>query len=1399
VGWGGRMRIDNLSLNWNNIRPINGDQKEGFEEFVAQLARIEKIQGAKRFIRKGTPDAGVECYWILEDDSEWAWQAKYFTSYLGGSQWSQINESVKTAIESHPNLAVYIIALPINPADDRKAGRQSLQNKWDSHKQKWQEIAKDKGRTILFTPWWSSDLISILQKRENIDIIRFWFNSDFLSDDWFNKHIKKSVADLQQRYTPELNYQMPIVNIFDGIAKDKKFAKQLFEALDPLLLEINNLTIRDENDDNNKNIKEVKEYAKVLETEYKTIVESSIEYYDFNRITEICNKIQSKLYYFNYKNNDRRYVVTKIIYLLSDFQEFINSVTVKLFTQPYLLIYGEAGIGKSHLMGDIVTLRKSEGKHSLLLLGQQFNTNENPITQILKNLDLDCSFGELLTALSCRAQIEKNRLIIFIDAMNEGKGKEFWPDYFNGFLTEIAQYPWLGLVFTIRDTYLDIIKKNIEFIGNRLLLYEYKGFSQDEYNAVKMFFSFYGIEQPSNPLLNPEFQNPLFIKMYCESLKSKKLTRIPDGFQGISELIDTYINSINDSLWEPKRLNYSRTNNLVLRAINTVIKYMVENKTRWVPFETALEIVESIVTKYVTIKGKFLDELISEGVFSKNLMGERNRNNEYIYFTYERMADHLISKFLIDSSSNLEEDMKSSGHIYQFLTNSEDFPSINSGLVESIAILLPEKTGKEIYEILDITKFPEIGDAFIKSLKWRKLDTITADCRDFIINYILKDGDNFELFIDTIISISTLETHFFNAYFLHNFLLKYSLSDRDAIWTYYLKYKYSETDPVKRIIDWAWNDEKKENVSDESIKLASIILSWFLSSPKRDLRDASTKALISILQNRINILIDVLKLFETVNDPYVYERLFAVAFGCVIRTTQKKQIKNLAEYVFEIIFNKEDEIYPHILLRDYARSIIEYAIYLNLPVSIDISRIKPPYKSHLEIKEFSNEEIEEKYRSTKNNERHGQDSIISSMATESSKRGYGDFGRYIFESNFFDFPVKSEVLSNMAINLIFEKYGYSEKKHGDYELYLPYNGRQSKSSERIGKKYQWMAMHELLARVTDNCKKQYKYDTEDSAPYQGPWDPFVRDIDPTILIKQAGYITKNEKHRQNWWKKDISFNLNCSIDKWLSNEDELSELKSIIKIRDDKEKNWLIIQAYPQWSEKRRIGEKRWEKEEKEVLVQIRSYICKKSDLPKILKWAKGQNFSGCWMPINADKYVLFLRERYWSPAYRYCMEEDSYGNLLDIWEEIKDKNIEKVIAPVIIPTEEYTWEKNTDYSINETFEFILPSKYVFDNLEMKYGDEEGEYNDANNQLICYNPSVKYNTQQYLLIKEEPFIQFLKEHDFEVFWTILGEKQIIGGDFRGFHGRLDFSGIYYLKDNGSIDGSITTFRLPGSI
>lgn len=116
----------------------------------------------------------------------------------------------------------------------------------------------------------------------------------------------------------------------------------------------------------------------------------------------------------------------------------------------------------------------------------------------------------------------------------------------------------------------------------------------------------------------------------------------------------------------------------------------------------------------------------------------------------------------------------------------------------------------------------------------------------------------------------------------------------------------------------------------EQARKLLILCGWLLSSSNRILRDYTSQAMIEILRNEFDLCIVLLKAFAGVNDPYILERLYGVVFGtCCKRIKEKNQAYLiLAEYVYSTIFDQET-VYPDILLRDYARLIIERFLWEN--------------------------------------------------------------------------------------------------------------------------------------------------------------------------------------------------------------------------------------------------------------------------------------------------------------------------------------------------------------------------------------------------------------------------------------------------------------------------------------
>src|SRR5260370_30876935 len=126
-----------MSLHWQDLRPWQGSQNTAFEELCCQVAAHESVPSGSHFIRKGAPDAGVECFWQLPNADEWAWQAKFFPTSLEDGQWRQLDESVRTALEKHPRLTSYTVCLPIDRQDPRIDRQKWFMDKWNERVDKW--------------------------------------------------------------------------------------------------------------------------------------------------------------------------------------------------------------------------------------------------------------------------------------------------------------------------------------------------------------------------------------------------------------------------------------------------------------------------------------------------------------------------------------------------------------------------------------------------------------------------------------------------------------------------------------------------------------------------------------------------------------------------------------------------------------------------------------------------------------------------------------------------------------------------------------------------------------------------------------------------------------------------------------------------------------------------------------------------------------------------------------------------------------------------------------------------------------------------------------------------------------------------------------------------------------
>lgn len=914
-----------MSLEWNKLRSWHGSHASAFEELCCQLAAYEEHPPGSTFIRKGTPDAGIECFWTLKTGEEKGWQAKFFTAPPTSTQWGEIDESVRSVLDKHPNIGTYTICLAVDRSDARVQGTTSFLDRWTNRVEKWKLWAAEKGSTVDFLYWGTHEIAERLARDEHRGRHYFWFREELFNLQWFERRLEEALASVGPRYTPELNVKLPISGLFDGLARSQQFFIKYQKAYGDIGKGLQGVAFKNNGKDIDATFTVLRNHLENLVKHAKKSENGGMTQFDWesmrtqaDKAVEIVEEIQHLLqapedgkHYakeqsaqLSQSRDHARYSAAKLAENVRAFSTFINSKTADLANRPALLLVGEAGTGKTHLFSDAAKHHIKGGASAILLLGTQFR-NEEPWGQILRLLALSCTKEEFLGALQASAEISGRRALIFIDAINEGEARRMWATYLPSILATIAWYPWIGVAVSVRGSYERLTIPD-GVVPERMCRAVHYGFMDHEYQAAKTFFRYYGIELPTVPMLAPEFQNPLFLQCFCKGLKNRGLTRVPPGMKGITAVFNFFLLSVNEKLAKPEHLDYDHKANLVGSAVKKLAGWLAQRSAYEIPREEAQSICESLLPgrKYEI---SLFRHLISEGIINEGVTYKgHDELEEIVTFSYERLADHLI----LESILNTVQDPRHANMAFTkdnplfYLFEDEDACWMNRGILEALAIQGPERLGKEVFELLPHVRAERVvNEAFLESLLWRDSRLISATCLPYI-QHITFDKYLYETFLNILLTVAANPDHPFNADFLHRNLFRLDMSDRDVQWSTFLHNQYGNELAVDRLIDWAWSEEDKNHIGDESIRLAGKALVWFLTSSNRFLRDRATKALVSLFTSRIHVLLSVIQDFLEVNDLYVKERVFAVAYGCTLRSTNNDAITRLAEAVLFCLSRK---------------------------------------------------------------------------------------------------------------------------------------------------------------------------------------------------------------------------------------------------------------------------------------------------------------------------------------------------------------------------------------------------------------------------------------------------------------------------------------------------------------
>lgn len=362
--------------------------------------------------------------------------------------------------------------------------------------------------------------------------------------------------------------------------------------------------------------------------------------------------------------------------------------------------------------------------------------------------------------------------------------------------------------------------------------------------------------------------------------------------------------------------------------------------------------------------------------------------------------------------------------------------------------------------------------------------------------------------------------------------------------------------------------------------------------------------------------------------------------------------------------------------------------------------------------------------------------------------------------------------------------GWSKELFETFErIHCRHLDRSTPRMERIGKKYQWIALYELLARMSDNLHWIRTF--YDETRFLGPWQVHKRNIDPTFFSKQSQkefedfeYLNSHNWSHAPWLQKDPIFSfVQGDLDaqkKWLWNQELDIPIPDLIKTQYNKDgKNWLILNGYSSLQKDFKIDNEKGVLEQK-VWFRISPIIVKCEDLETL----KSNIIINKKEPQSSDlsikEYLDFLREFPWR-----------FDKDVEEWIKVDDSHCSSIINVAYLnPTITYAREPaGTDFSTNETYiDVCMPLKTLIKNLDLHFSSEnQATWKSQNQEVIFIDPNVKSERSAHALIREDLLQKYLEKNDFVLVWLIGGEKRLIKKDNYSSYGSLSYSSFAYKE------------------
>jgi hypothetical protein len=361
-----------------------------------------------------------------------------------------------------------------------------------------------------------------------------------------------------------------------------------------------------------------------------------------------------------------------------------------------------------------------------------------------------------------------------------------------------------------------------------------------------------------------------------------------------------------------------------------------------------------------------------------------------------------------------------------------------------------------------------------------------------------------------------------------------------------------------------------------------------------------------------------------------------------------------------------------------------------------------------------------------------------------------------------------------------EKFENFEKSH-----FFRFFDRDRPILERIGKKYQYIALHELLGKLSDRyLLLPYRWGGRDEArPCKGAWELSMRDIDPSLLFDGHDKGNQTSPKAGAWWiyfEADLKPTDPATLLEWLRGEDDIPDTRSLLRVRNPNDgRKWLVL--WSQWTKQQPPDpEQNWSLGARRVRAHVHCCLVSKADAKKLLAHLqKPQDskvinrsipYGDLFDPDHGGQQWL-LGELFW---------HDSTSNAFDGWTEPNfDEGRWNCPVATVMPVTRYFSENLGDISPrtgHSSISFAIPSRWFAASAGLVPVDGKSlEFADQGGRVRFIDPMIANGGQSAALVDEEWFGSFLNANKLSVVWNVGGDKEV----YQPLHyGRQYFAGVH---------------------